>query len=68
MGKTYGEWLLRWRYLVLITTIALVAVAASGMRFLEFKTDYRVFFSADNPQLQAFEQLQNTYTKRNNFV
>jgi predicted RND superfamily exporter protein len=68
MGKTYGEWLLRWRYLVLVTTIVLVAVAASGMRFLEFKTDYRVFFSADNPQLQAFEQLQNTYTKSDNVL
>ena len=68
MGKTYGEWLLRWRYLVLVMTIALVAVAASGMRFLEFKTDYRVFFSADNPQLQAFEQLQNTYTKSDNVL
>jgi hypothetical protein len=68
MGKTYGEWLLRWRYLVLLTTIVLVAVAASGMRFLEFKTDYRVFFSADNPQLQAFEQLQNTYTKSDNVL
>jgi uncharacterized protein len=68
MGKTYGEWLLRWRYLVLVTTIVLVAVAASGMRFLEFKTDYRVFFSADNPQLRAFEQLQNTYTKSDNVL
>jgi len=68
MGKTYGEWLLRWRYLVLVTTIALVAGAASGMRFLEFKTDYRVFFSANNPQLRAFEQLQNTYTKSDNVL
>jgi predicted RND superfamily exporter protein len=68
MGKTYGEWLLRWRYLVLVATIALVAGAASGMRFLEFKTDYRVFFSANNPQLRAFEQLQNTYTKSDNVL
>ena len=68
MGKTYGEWLLRWRYLVMVATIALVAGAASGMRFLEFKTDYRVFFSRNNPQLQAFEQLQNTYTKTDNVL
>ena len=68
MGRTYGEWLLRWRHMVLAATIVLVAVAASGMRFLEFKTDYRVFFSRDNPQLQAFEQLQNTYTKSDNVL
>jgi predicted RND superfamily exporter protein len=68
MGKSYGEWLVRWRYLVLMTVIVLVAAAATGMRFLSFKTDYRVFFSEDNPQLQAFEQLQNTYTKTDNVL
>jgi predicted RND superfamily exporter protein len=68
MGKSYGEWLARWRYLVLVTVIAIVATAASGGRFLAFKTDYRVFFSEDNPQLQAFEQLQNTYTKTDNVL
>jgi len=68
MGKTYGEWLVRWRYPVLIATLILVAAAAGGLRFIGFKTDYRVFFSADNPQLQAFEQLQNTYTKSDNIL
>ncbi len=68
MGKSYGEWLVRWRYLVLVAVIASVAIAASGARFLTFKTDYRVFFSTDNPQLQAFEQLQNTYTKTDNVL
>ena len=68
MGKTYGEWLVRWRYLVVVAVIAVVAAAASGLRFIEFKTDYRVFFSEDNPQLQAFEQLQNTYTKTDNVL
>lgn len=68
MGKSYGEWLVRWRYLVLLVVIAIVAAAASGARFLTFKTDYRVFFSDDNPQLQAFEQLQDTYTKTDNVL
>jgi predicted RND superfamily exporter protein len=68
MGKTYGEWLVRWRYAVLVLVLVLVAAAASGIRFLTFKTDYRVFFSSDNPQLQAFEQLQNTYTKTDNVL
>jgi hypothetical protein len=68
MGKSYGEWVIRWRYLVLVATVALVTMAASGARFITFKTDYRVFFSTDNPQLQAFEQLQNTYTKTDNVL
>ena len=68
MAKSYAEWLVRWRYVIILATIVLVAAAASGARFLTFKTDYRVFFSDDNPQLLAFEQLQNTYTKTDNVM
>ena len=68
MAKSYAEWLIRWRYLVLIATVVLVVAAAGGLRFLTFKTDYRVFFSADNPQLKAFEELQDTYTKTDNVM
>ena len=68
MAKAYAEWLVRWRYLILVTTLVLVAAAASGLQFISFKTDYRVFFSEDNLQLKAFEQLQNTYTKTDNVM
>ena len=68
MAKSYGEWVIRWRYLILAVTIALVVAAAGGLRFITFNTDYRAFFSKDNPQLQAFEQLQNTYTKSDNVL
>jgi len=68
VGKTYAEWLVRWRYLVLLLTVAAVVAAASGVRHITFKTDYRVFFSSDNPQLRAFEQIQNTYTKTDNVL
>ena len=39
----------------------------AGASRLEFSTNYRVFFSEANPELQAFENLQNTYTKNDNF-
>ena len=68
MVKSYAEWLVRWRYLVLIASVVLVVAAAGGLQFITFKTDYRVFFSADNPQLKAFEELQNTYTKTDNVM
>jgi len=68
MAKNYAEWLVRWRYFILISTIVLVAAIGSGARFITFDTDYRVFFSEDNPQLKAFEQLQNTYTKTDNVM
>ncbi len=68
MVKSYAAWILRWRFLVLLVCVILVGLAASGGRFLTFKTDYRVFFSEDNPQLRAFEELQNTYTKADNVL
>jgi len=68
MGKTYGEWLVRWKIPILVASLLLVALSASGVRFLTFKTDYRAFFSESNPQLQAFEELQNTYTKSDNVL
>jgi predicted RND superfamily exporter protein len=35
------------------------------MRFLTINNDTRVFFSEDNPQLQALEALENTFSKDN---
>ncbi len=68
MAKAYAEWLVRWRWLVLIASVLLSLLVASGAQFIEFKTDYRVFFSEDNPQLQAFDEIQNTYTKTDNVL
>jgi predicted RND superfamily exporter protein len=42
--------------------------AGFGASKLEFSTNYRVFFSDANPELQAFENLQDTYAKNDNFL
>ena len=55
------------RWLVILFSVALAVAAGSGASKLEFSTNYRVFFSEANPELQAFENLQNTYTKNDNF-
>lgn len=60
--------MVRARWLVIVLAVLLVGVAASGGRFLGFTTDYRAFFSSDNPQLQAFELLQDTYDRADNVV
>ena len=64
----FGDWVIRFRWWIILFTIMFVFAAASGTRFLSFSTDYRVFFSKDNPQLVAFETLQNTYTKNDNIM
>jgi predicted RND superfamily exporter protein len=68
MLERYTHFILRHRLGVVIAAIALVIAAASGARLLDFTTDYRVFFSKENPQLAAFERLQNTYTKNDNVL
>jgi predicted RND superfamily exporter protein len=66
MTKKFSEWIIRQRFAILAVTVVLVAVASIGARNLQFSNDYRVFFSEDNPQLKAFELLQNTYSKTDN--
>ncbi len=62
----FGKWVVKYRWLIIVVTILAVFGAGSGMRFLTFNNDSRVFFSEQNPQLQALESLENTYTKDNN--
>ena len=57
---------IRHRGLVLVGAVLVAVMIGSGASNLEFSTNYRVFFSDANPELQAFEDLQNTYTKNDN--
>ena len=68
MIESYTRWIIRWKYLVLLVTIALTFAAASGGRFLGFSNDYRMFFGDDNPQLLAFEKMQATFNKNDNVL
>lgn len=63
-----GPWVIKYRWLIIFLTFILVLGAASGGRFLVFKADYRVFFSGDNPQLQAFDKLEKTYSRNDNVL
>ncbi|MEM9727770.1 MAG: MMPL family transporter [Myxococcota bacterium] len=66
--SAYIDFLFRWRWLVLIGTVGAALLAASGARTLEFKNDYQYFFRDDNPQLRAFEDLQQIYTKNDSIL
>ncbi|MDJ0710738.1 MAG: MMPL family transporter [Woeseiaceae bacterium] len=55
------------RWLVIAAAVVVAAIIGSNAARLEFSTNYRVFFSDANPELQAFENLQDTYTKNDNF-
>ena len=61
-----GERVIRYRWWIIALTLLVVMAAGSGGRLLKFSNNYRVFFSEENPQLQAFDALQNKYTKNDN--
>ena len=68
LEESLGPWVLKYRWLIIVLTLLLVFGAASGGRFLIFKADYRVFFSSDNPELQAFDNLEKTYSRNDNVL
>ncbi|WP_333607573.1 efflux RND transporter permease subunit [Arsukibacterium sp.] len=55
-----------WRAIVL--SFVLLALCATGLSQLYFRGDYRIFFSPDNPQLLAFEQMQYDFNKSDNML
>ena len=65
---SYPKWVLQHRWYIIFFSLVFVMLAASGGRLLNFTTSYRVFFSEDNPQLLAFEALENTYVRNDNVL
>ena len=68
MIKQYAESVVKFRWIFLISTLLFILVASSGAKNLFFNNDYRIFFNENDPRLQAFESLQNTYTKNDNVL
>ncbi len=62
----FARTVLRWRWLILIIVLAIVATAAGGLARLKPENDARIWFGPDNPQLLALESLENTYNKIDN--
>ena len=60
--------LIRWRWLLMLATLAIVVALMSGVRFVQFAADYEYWFSKDNPQLADFLEIQNTYDKSDNVI
>lgn len=68
IAARFTRGVLRFRWLVVLAAVLGAVAIGSGAQNLEFASNYRVFFSDENPELVAFEDLQATYTKNDNFV
>jgi predicted RND superfamily exporter protein len=62
----WGHWVTRYRVATITLSLLLALAAASGGQFLTFTNDYRVFFGSEDTHLQAFEELQDTFSKNDN--
>lgn len=62
----YTRAVIRARWFVVAAFVALALAAGYGGSKLDFAADYRVFFSDANPQLIAFERMQDVYSKDDN--
>ena len=61
----YAAAILHRRWLVAVLATLLMLVVTGGARFIGVTNDYRSMFAEDNPQLAAFDALENTYSASN---
>ena len=66
--ERWAAWVVDRPWRVVSLTLLLMLMTAVGAGRLGFSTNYRVFFSDDNPDLAAFESVQDIYTKNDNIL
>ena len=57
----YIDFVLRRRWLVIVLAVLVMLATAAGMPGLSVSNSYRVLFGGDNPELLAFDKLQDNY-------
>lgn len=55
-----------WRVVALVLLVAFVVM--SGARFLEFSTDYRIFFGGNDIRIHEFDKQQKMYAKNDSVL
>ena len=63
--ERYIATVLERRWLVIALTALIMLLMTAGARFVTVTNDYRIMFSEDNPELAAFNALENTYSASN---
>ncbi len=63
LGEQLGRAVTSYPWLFLLATILLAIGSSAGLQHIGFTDDYRVYFGESNPELRAFDSLENTYAK-----
>ena len=66
-AEKWGELVVKNKWFVLLLTLILAIVLGLQGK-MEFDGDYHVFFSKSNPELEAFDALQEKYSKVDNII
>ncbi|MEL7121036.1 MAG: efflux RND transporter permease subunit [Bacteroidota bacterium] len=67
LAKRWAEFVIKYKWPTFILTMA-IAFGLASQGKMEFDGDYHVFFSKSNPELEAFDALQDKYTKDDNVI
>lgn len=68
MKQHWLQHILAYPRLVTFLCLLFIVVSGLGITNLYFRGDYRIFFTDDNPQLLAFEQMQQQFNKSDNIL
>ena len=66
--SSFAAFVISRKLFLIAFSLTLVTCMSVGLNNLYFDSSYRVFFSEKNPELLAFEALENTYTKDDNVI
>lgn len=58
----YARFVVRARWWVALASLLATLALAAGAQFLRIDAEYRVWFGKDNPELRAFEAVQNVFS------
>ncbi len=62
------NWVLQYRFLVIIACLLLVALAATGNQHLRFNPDIRSLYDQQHPVVQQLAQVEEEFTKRDQII
>lgn len=66
MIDRYSDLVIAWRKTVIILCLAAVFLIAQGAKEINMASNFRAYFSPDNPQLLAFEEVEDEFSKQDN--
>jgi hypothetical protein len=63
-----GRWVLEWRLAIIVISVLVTALLATGIPRLSFNPDTRSFFGPNNPERLALDRVEQKYTQATNVI